>query len=250
MNLLVDIGNSRLKWARASGTDLGETGAAEYGAGLGPCLERSWANLESPERVVVCNVGGETAAAVLTGWSLGRWGVAPEFVTARAAGGGVRNAYTEPERLGADRWAALVGARHLFGGAACVADCGTAVTIDALSISGEHLGGLILPGLAMMRDALLAGTRGIRPEGEAEVSLLARNTAGAVAGGTLYALVAALDRIAADVAAELGEAVECVITGGDAPLLAPLLAGRWSHEPRLVLQGVAVLVQEGAVGTP
>jgi type III pantothenate kinase len=105
---------------------------------------------------------------------------------------------------------------------------------------------LILPGLALMRRSLLEGTAGVRPVGDADVSLLARNTAGAVAAGTLYAVVATVDRIGADLAAELGGRVEALLTGGDAPLLLPLLGRRWRHEPDLVLRGLAVLANEVA----
>lgn len=244
MILLVDVGNSRLKWACAEGTRLVETGVAEHaGEGLAGCLEEL-AKVKKPRRVVVSNVAGEASGAVLTGWTLGRWGLTPELVVARETLCGVRNAYTEPGRLGPDRWAALIGAWSRYRGAACVVDCGTAVTIDVLDGEGTHLGGLILPGIEMMRAALVAGTRGVRPVGEAEVALLARNTAGAVIGGTLYALVAAVDRIAEDVAAETGESPALVITGGDAKVLLPLLAGPWTHQPELVLQGLAVIAAE------
>ena len=141
--------------------------------------------------------------------------------------------------------AALIGARSLSAEAACVVDCGTAVTADALSAHGEHLGGLILPGLVLMRHSLLAGTADVRPSGAADVALLARNTAGAVLAGTLYALVAAVDRIAADVSAEIDGKVELFLTGGDAALLLPLLGRRWRHEPELVLRGLAVLADAG-----
>ena len=157
---------------------------------------------------------------------------------------GVSNAYTSPERLGADRWATLVAAHHLYPGPSCVVDCGTAVTIDAVAGTGEHLGGLILPGLTMMRQALVENTQGIGRVATGDVSLLARNTDDGVTAGTLYALVAALDRIVADVAAELDGEVALLLTGGDAGMLLPLLQDSWQHEPDLVLQGLAVIAGE------
>ncbi|MCU0934901.1 MAG: type III pantothenate kinase [Gammaproteobacteria bacterium] len=245
--LVADVGNTRLKWANAAEGELTGHGAAEHaGSGLAQVLEDAWGRLRKPSRLVVANVAGPTAAGILTGWALGRWGLTPELVVPCAAAGGVRNAYPEPERLGADRWAALVGARALCADAACVVDCGSAITADALATDGEHLGGLIVPGLALMRRSLLEGTAGVRPVGDADVSLLARNTAGAVAAGTLYAVVATVDRIGADLAAELGGRVEALLTGGDAPLLLPLLGRRWRHEPDLVLRGLAVLANEVA----
>jgi type III pantothenate kinase len=250
--LVADLGNTRLKWASVKDDgELSGHGAVEHATtGLAQALEGGWGRLRKPSRLVVANVAGATAAGVLTGWAVGRWGVTPEVVVAREAAAGVRNAYPEPERLGADRWAALVGAWALCRGAACVVDCGSAVTADALSAEGDHLGGLILPGLALMRRSLLEGTAGVRPVGEADVALLARNTAGAVAAGTLYALVAAIDRIATDLTAELGGRMETILTGGDAARLLPLLGRRWSHVPDLVLRGLAVLADEGAVTAP
>jgi type III pantothenate kinase len=249
--LLADIGNTRVKWASVKDEELSGHGAVEHATvGLAQALEEAWGRLRKPSRLVVANVAGATAAGVLTGWALGRWGLTPELVVARDAAAGVRNAYPEPERLGADRWAALVGARALCQGAACVVDCGSAVTADALSAEGEHLGGLILPGLALMRRSLIEGTAGVRPVGDADVALLARNTAGAVAAGTLYALVAAVDRIGADLSAELGGRVETILTGGDAARLLPLLARRWTYAPDLVLRGLAVLAGDGVVAAP
>lgn len=251
MILLVDVGNSRVKWAWARAGGLTESSAADHGAAdLAQVLEAAWSHLKRPARVVVSSVAGPAATAVLTGWCVGRWRLVPEVVVPTERACGVRNAYADPASLGADRWAGLVGAWTLYRSACCVVDCGTAVTIDALSPAGEHLGGLILPGLAMMRRALLAGTEGVRPTGQPEVSLLARNTAGAVAGGTLYGLVAALDRIALDLAAEIGGDVRRVLTGGDAPALLGLLGGEWHHRADLVLQGLARLAGETPAAAP
>jgi type III pantothenate kinase len=257
--LLVDVGNTRVKWALGQGGELTDAGVAEHLAdGLAATLESAWARLRKPLRIVACNVAGETAAGILTGWALGRWGVTPEFIGATESACGLRNGYSEPARLGADRWAAMVGAWSLRGGPLCVVDCGTAVTVDVVSAEGEHLGGLILPGLVLMRRALTEGTAGVRtagasdpgaptgpPIGEADVALLARTTAGAVAGGTLYALVATLDRVVADLAPEVGGGdLRRIITGGDAPVVLPLLAGQWAHRPDLVLWGLRALGAE------
>lgn len=242
--LLVDAGNSRLKWALAEGPALGELGRVPYqSATLAETLDSDWSHLERPSRVMVASVAGDVAQETLRNWVTSHWEEEAEFLTPCRASHGVTNAYMTPERLGADRWAALIAAYHLHGGPCCIVDCGTAITVDAVSGTGEHLGGLILPGLAMMRHALVENTQQIGPVDRGNVSLLARNTEDGVTAGTLYTVVAAVDRIVADVAAELGSHVTRIATGGDAEALLPLLPDDWQHEPDLVLQGLAFLAQ-------
>ena len=243
--LLVDVGNSRLKWAFAEGGKLEGQGSARYQLStLAQTLDSDWPHLARPDRVMVASVAGSVAQETLGTWVDAHWEVAAEFLVPCRASHGVTNAYTHPERLGADRWAALIAAHHRHEGPCCIVDCGTAITIDAVSGAGEHLGGLILPGLTMMRQALVENTQQIGPVARGNVSLLARNTEDGVTAGTLYTLVAAIDRIVADVATELGTTVSRIATGGDAAMLLPLLTGSWQHEPEIVLSGLALLAEK------
>lgn len=247
MILLIDAGNSRIKWACLVGGHLqaGEPIAHRGGTGDLQALSLAWAPLPRPSRLLAVNVLGPDFAGLLAAWAEDAWGLPVEFVTAQRSGCGVINAYREAERLGADRWVALIGAHYLYDGAKCVIDCGTALTIDVMAADGAHLGGLIVPGLALMRQALIERSAGIRAGLEttedAEVSLFARDTAGGVMGGTLYATVATIDRIAADVRTTLATEVCCVLTGGDAGTVLPLLSEQYNHEPELVLRGLAVI---------
>jgi type III pantothenate kinase len=242
VTLLVDAGNTRIRWAGVSGGAV-RPGGCETHAGGDPqaLLERAWSGLPTPRAVLVANVAGEEFGAHLRAWTTRHWGVSPQFVVPRRAAFGVVNAYRVPRRLGADRWAALVATRHRIPGPACVVDCGTAITMDVLSAKGEHLGGLIVPGIGLMRRVLVEHTAGVPDEPDGEVSLLARDTRDAVTGGTLYAAVAVLDRVVGDVAEELGPGLVPVITGGDAARVLPLLRGRYRHEPDLVLEGLALI---------
>ena len=244
MMLLVDAGNGGVKWGTLKRTRITTGETIAHGGGFAATVGAAWSALEPPERVVVSNVAGAAFAEALSAWTREVWGVEAEFITAAAKRCGVVNAYREPEKLGADRWAALVAARAAVEGAVCVVDCGTAITLDALCADGRHLGGLILPGVALMRRSLLEGTEGIRDLAGGEAGLLARDTAGAVNGGTLYTAVAVIDRVTADVAAELGVEMTRIITGGGAAELLPLLAGEYRHEPELVLRGVAAIAKE------
>ena len=242
MTLVLDIGNSRIKWAREEGAGLSGHGEAAWrGRGLRATIAAEWNALARPQRVLAASVLDEECRAELCEWVSARWSLPVEFVRSQAEACGVTNAYEEPGRLGVDRFAALVAAHAIGPRASCVVDCGTALTVDALTAEGRHLGGLIVPGVATMRRSLLADTRGIREiEGDSRI-LLATGTGAAVAAGTAYALVTLVDRVVFEMQTELGEAVTCVMTGGDAPLLRPLLSVTSEWHPDLVLRGVLLL---------
>lgn len=248
--LLVDAGNARIKWAvLAEGVldNAGQTARSE--ADFPAFAEQHWATLARPERVVVANVAGSTLGERLAGWVKQAWQLDAEFVVPQREACGVRNAYLDPQQLGVDRWTAMVAAHRYVKGAVCVVDCGTAITIDVLTADGGHQGGLIVPGLTLMRRALLANTQDISSKMGGEtgaIAILARDTQGGVNGGTLYAVISVIDRVTADLAAELGGNMTRVITGGDAPALLPLLAGNYRHEPLLVLQGLAIVAKDRA----
>jgi len=249
--LLVDVGNSRIKWACLIKGKLEQHGSAPRDKdldALGAVLEQHWRKIKKPGAVLISNVAGSAVADALAAWCQNRWKIQPRFIVAEYGACGVTNAYSHPERLGADRWAALIAAHHHFKGPVCIVDAGTAITIDVLNERGVHQGGLIIPGLAMMRRSLLEQTQDILPStaepAAGDISLLARDTHDGVNGGTLYALVAVIDRVVADVRTELGTDLTRVITGGDAETLLPLLAGHYHHHPELVLEGLAVIAEE------
>ena len=156
---------------------------------------------------------------------------------------GVKNSYREPGQLGADRWAALLAARGLTSMAACVVDCGTAVTVDALSANGEFLGGMIFPGLQLLRRSLMQGTQGVKVSEGNVMDCLARSTADGVAAGTLFGLAGAVDRLIAEYRQTLGEAMQVFLTGGDAPVLASRLQTATTPVPDLVLKGLARIAE-------
>ena len=176
MNLLVDLGNTRLKWICI---DLGwlshdpdwtealernphSRGVLPRGEDFTRQLDDAWSKLAAPRRIVVANVAGADAQRTLQTWVQNHWPAATlRLVVAVAAQLGVKNGYREPARLGSDRWAALIGAHMRGPGPLCVVDCGTAITLDALNTAGEFVGGVILPGITLARQALLARAPGI-----------------------------------------------------------------------------------------
>jgi type III pantothenate kinase len=243
MKLLLDAGNSRLKWAIVDAGTAPVTGAVRPDeAGLAE-LAGVVAMYGAPDRVGVVTVRGRDFLEHLADWC-GRQGW-PTPVTVRPTPGshGVRPAYGQLSSLGADRYAAMVAARRLFAGPLLVVDCGTAVTIDVLEADGTHPGGLIMPGLSLMRRALWAGTAAIPETVSERIELLSNNTADQVTGGTALGLVSAIDGLCRRIADRLGEEHARILTGGDATVVSTL--GTLSYEscPWLVLQGVYFIME-------
>ena len=249
MNLLVDIGNARIKWALQEGNSWSD-GEAQLrkGRAFKDIARPLWKDVKQPERVIVSNVAGRDYEKSVETWVKRRWKVMPEFLRSQASLCGVTNAYQAPERLGVDRWANLIAAHAYYPGAVVIIDCGTAITIDALDAAGKHLGGLIVPGMDLMSAALVGNAAGIElqePDSQS-VSLLGSSTESAVAGGVLYTAVALVDRVCQDLRAELGQATKTLLTGGDAPRILPLLGSRPRHDANLVLRGLSVFAEETA----
>lgn len=238
MQLLVDLGNSRLKWALRD-DDRWTSGAVALANDLRALLDGVWEGQPRPDRVVVASVGDSRARTTLATWLAARWSLDPLFIEARAEQCGVRNGYLAPQALGPDRWAALVGARALGAHAACVADCGTAVTIDALTAEGVFAGGVILPGIRLQRAALSERTAGVRAADGNDASCLARTTGDAVAAGTVYGIAGAIERVWREFEEALGEEMTLYITGGDADTIAARLSRPFRSVPDLVLRGLA-----------
>lgn len=250
MELLVDIGNGRIKWGA-----LEEQKLTSFGNELRPTQEfdafatQHWLPIvPPPSRVWVSNVAGPRIYKALASWVQQQWQVETRLVESVASGWGVVNSYYEPRRLGTDRWCKLVAARRDFAQPVYVVDCGTAMTLDVVNSTGGHLGGLILPGLGLMRRSLQDKTQAVRvqsrPPRRQEQFLLARETSGAVIGGTLYAVVAVVDRVAQDVESELGVPLKRLITGGDASLVLPLLREGFEMRPHLVLDGLSIIATQ------
>jgi type III pantothenate kinase len=252
MNLLLDIGNTRIKWAWSDEGDFTPGGSLEKDKkAFKDLVPAEWLESEQPQRVIVSSVAGVTFTKSVRTWVKRAWRVDCEVLVPTAESCGVTNAYIKPDRLGTDRWAALIAAHDLYQAPVCLVDCGSAVTVDAIAADGRHLGGLIVPGLDMMERALTSKTSGIKMENEAsgDVSLLARDTETAVQGGALYALVSLIDRVYSDLGHELGGNARRVITGGDAGRILPLLTSRPDHQPHLVLLGLDVYARETACVT-
>lgn len=242
MNLLVDIGNTRLKWGISRNGEI-EPGPARVHRGVEPevLAETLWRNVDGPERVVVSNVGGQPLEEAIKAWVRRRWEIDAEFVAPEHCAFGVRNAYREPRKLGVDRWASLIALKAFHRLPACVVDCGTAITLDVMDREGVHRGGVIAPGLALMRNALYQGTSDIvQLTGESR-TLLADNTGAAIQNGTRLAAAGLVERGMREFQEDFPEPLTLVFTGGDAAEVAALIADEAEIVEDLVLQGLAVI---------
>ncbi len=242
MLLAIDIGNTRVKW----GLFAGDT-PEEMGTLLLPEVPRpeSWGQLQRlppPERVAIASVGRESGVTTLSDWVRAQWGCPVLRLKSTAQARGVINGYREPTRLGVDRWAALIAARWLSIKPMVVVDAGSACTIDAMNGTGRHKGGWIAPGLGLMKNALLSGTRGVSTQSLSETSAgWGVETAQAVQGGLEAALAGMIERAIRRLEQEENEPVECVISGGDGDRLRSLIEAPCHYDPALVLKGVALL---------
>jgi type III pantothenate kinase len=244
--LLVDIGNTRVKWAQlrgdrfVPGKPLVHDGEV---AAVGALMKR----MKGIERVLVVSVAGRRLGQALAREARDRFGVTAEFVKSARSAGGVINGYREVWRLGADRWVAAIGAHALARGRDVLfAMAGTALTIDLVSATGKHRGGAIIPGPATMVASLLAGTNGIRRRAQglaaSSRSLFAADTASALAAGSRFAAAAFIDR-AVDEAARAGLHPLLILSGGGATELRRHLRNRARDVPDLVLRGLAELAK-------
>lgn len=238
MDLLLDVGNTRLKWGLHDGASWQGQGAVLLSAldGFADVL----AGLGQVHRVLGANVAGTMVGGRL-GAMLASRQLIPVWIQPQAEGFGVLNRYTEPARLGADRWAALVGARALHGGAALVVTSGTATTADVLDAVGVFQGGVILPGLDLMRLSLARDTAQL-PYSDGRFVAAPRRTADAIVSGCLQAQLGAIERMFRLVGSQPNAV--CLLNGGAAATLAPHLECPLRVVDNLVLEGLARMLAE------
>lgn len=230
MFLLIDAGNSRLKYGLHDGTEwVGQGNTAPENA-----------SIELPEgvrvaRVVVANVAGDAMRAKLSA-RLAALQAPVEWLVPEAERCGLRNAYDTPAALGADRWAGAIAAWHRVHGECLVVSAGTATTIDHIAADGVFLGGCILPGLDTMLDSLVRNTAAL-PRSQGQVRMPPRNTHDAIATGCLLAQTGAIVRMAQG----LGPAARVLLTGGHAETIRANLPLAAELHPGLVLDGLHII---------
>jgi type III pantothenate kinase len=241
MTLLLDLGNTRLKWAIAADSGWSARGAVAWDEDVAAMLRQVWSTQHRPLRVVGASVVDAHREALLEQVAQDVFASDITWVRTPAEACGVRNAYAEPQRLGVDRFLAMVAA-HAAGHAPCVlAGIGTALTLDALAADGRHLGGLIAPGPLLMQQSLLGATARVRPERPGAIRDLADNTADAVASGCWQAVAALIERFASHASRQhLNGSQRLLLDGGDADALLPMLELPAEVASDSVLRGLLV----------
>src|SRR5258705_6962339 len=203
-----DCGNSRVKWGlheKGRWRQPGTMPVSELAR-----LENTWKRLLPADQVIVANVAGRSVRKRLE-TLFARRSIVPTWVKAKRRECGVTNGYGRPDRLGADRWAALIGAWSILRGPCLGVSAGTATTVDILRGDGRFVGGAILPGLDLMKRSLARNTAGL-PLARGRFSAEPRNTADAIETGCLLAQAGAIERAFATV----GQGAACVLAGGAA----------------------------------
>ena len=247
MRLLLDLGNTRLKWALQAEHGWQAWGATAWGEDPA-LLGASWRSLPVPEAAFGASVVDEAREQAVAAQVRALFGLKVTWLRTPASACGVRSAYPEPGRLGVDRFLAMVAAHAADAGDCVLVGVGTALTLDALTAAGEHLGGLIAPGPRLMQQALLGATVQVRPRNDGLLVDAADNTSDAVASGCWHAAAALVERFVARLAPRLGGTPVIRLDGGDAAALAPLLALRTQLVEHGVLHGLAVWAQTQSDG--
>ena len=235
MILAIDAGNSRVKWGWHDGqgwSSLATVSLIEFAA-ANHDINPFAATHENPERIVISNVAGDGAHQLIVNWT-SIFEVEPFWLTGEAERCGVKSRYERPRQLGSDRWAALVAARALHAGPCLVVNAGTATTADLLSAEGEFLGGLILPGVDLMRFVLHEHT-GRLPLEEGCFVALPTNTVDAIETGCRHAQAGAVERMFR----RAGAGAACLVSGGAGRALIEQLDVPARYVENLVLEGLA-----------
>jgi len=240
MILAVDAGNTRLKWALHDGQRF--ISDASLPLSRLDELQETWGSVHVPRRIVVANVAGAQVQARLQAM-FARWNVEPVWVAGRRQQCGVTSRYDDPEQLGPDRWAALIGARHQAAGACLVVNAGTAMTVDALSAGGEFLGGVIVPGFELMHQALASNTARLTSE-RGTFAAFPRSSRDAITTGAIDALCGAVERMRRRMEDRGEGQPEILLGGGAGVFLAEHLDRPARRVEKLVLEGLVRIAGE------
>jgi type III pantothenate kinase len=244
MKLLIDIGNTRIKWAQLHGEMLVPMQAITLTEWHKPnSLRRVILGQGTPEQILVSNVAGHDATKALQEFTQSL-SIESQLIEPTRVAFGVTNGYTNPKQLGVDRWLSLIAAWNMQPDLLCIVSIGTALTIDAITESGQHLGGQIMPGPELMRQSLMQQTSDIAirsyKNGESD-QFFANNTQCAVTQGlknyVVSSVMASMERIKTDA----GKAPTLLITGGGSPWLTDALTIKHQVIPDLVLRGLALI---------
>ncbi|TAN67608.1 MAG: type III pantothenate kinase [Methylobacter sp.] len=243
MNLLIDMGNTRLKWAVATAGQL-TAGSPLLNTEINRHeLIDAWKGIGMPQRIAVSCVSASGLLELVQSVAFELWlDVDIIVATSQAQACGVINAYQQPEKLGVDRWLSLIAVWRQYRKPVCIVDCGTAITVDLIDADGRHQGGLISPGLTLMKKSLGQGTAALAFSEASHVfpPSPANFTEAAIYSGTLVAAIGLIEHVLSKQAAN----TQLILTGGDAELIAGQLDVAAIVDPDLVLRGLSCVLSE------
>lgn len=241
--LLIDIGNSSLKWQLSSGNTVSEMVQHEHPTNItSNFFETCWQHLGNPDEVIASCVANGLVWQALEESCKSLWNVQVQKVVSSKEEFGLINAYDNVLSLGSDRWCAMIGALHSTESSFIVIDAGSALTIDVVKLSGEHIGGYIVPGLGMMKNSLGLNTAQIMLGEEVKLPSmsLGKSTSDCVEAGIHLSSVKLIEAVFGEESKKLKEC-QVFITGGDAKVLTSLLSIKCVIIPDLVLRGLSII---------
>jgi type III pantothenate kinase len=241
MNLLIDMGNTRLKWAVGNNLDI-VSGLPIANAEINrAALIQLWQDITPLDQLAISCVSNSQLFDVVISVASELWpGITLIQAKSEAQRFGISNAYQEPEKLGVDRWLSMIAGFQLYSKALCIVDCGTAITVDVIDNSGQHLGGLISPGLQLMKEALAKGTENLQLSETTFPFGLATNTDAAIYNGTLSAACGLIEWVLKT----QPDTTQILLTGGDAKVIAAHLSRPAIINTDLVLRGLAITLHK------
>lgn len=234
--LQLDVGNSSAKWRLMSNGEI--AGRGRYRADDSESLQALLSCSGSVQHIWISSVADSQRSQGLSELLKNQWGVVPWFARSIAQFGSLRNSYSEPERLGVDRWLAMLGAQARLSDRFAVVDAGSALTIDIVAADGLHEGGYIIPGAELMERALLLDTDRVRFDEQADYRLVpGQSTAEAVRHGIAASQVGAVKLVLSSLGIGADDLLFC---GGGASHIMALsdLGGQWI--PDLVFEGLEI----------
>ncbi len=262
MDILVDVGNRRVKWTKS--VDMPEFISRKHTrAQLDKLsqvvnftareaideLGRQFRNASKPDSVYVSCVGKKKAMSAIDRACQERWNIHPNFVTSTRCRTEIRNNYLDPDQLGVDRWLAMIAARHCIPDRPLlVIDAGTAITIDSIDATGSFEGGVIVPGLMTIMESLSqrAGLPMIDSNmaDKRQLILNNRDTCSAIVNGALLAVASSIDKAIAHCQKQTGQHLSTVITGGDSSVINRFSKYSMIELSALVLIGMYIVTRD------
>jgi type III pantothenate kinase len=243
MKLLLDIGNSSVKWALQEQEEFISSGAFRYIKNdFEQNIQENLLLSKKPSDVLVSNVAGNEIFNLLNVRVKKQWQQECWQPSVSASFNKLKNSYSDTRQMGLDRWLAMIASWEQYQSALCLVSCGTALTIDLINLEGQHLGGYIVPGIELMQRALVNNTEQINVDVKHQASLdYAKDTQSAINNGAFLAAVSMIDHTVDKFSKESNCKPTCIISGGMAKLIKPLLNHPFQQEPNLVLAGLSIL---------